>query len=157
MEAYSLPITIRRWFLERLVKQFEDERKQQEEAIRIRKANNPGNSKEAKKIQTFTQASLKQFLGEVKQSIDAGISIDEVLEVWEGKQWRSWTHSYHAEQISRDIKAQTQTAKNLKSVQASQERVKDNNWDNLVITPLVKSMVEDTIKDKIEQSKKGGN
>jgi hypothetical protein len=32
MEAYSLPITIRRWFLERLVKQFEDEKKQQEEA-----------------------------------------------------------------------------------------------------------------------------
>ena len=30
MEAYSLPITIRRWFLERLVKQFEDEKKQQE-------------------------------------------------------------------------------------------------------------------------------
>jgi hypothetical protein len=32
-EAYSLPITIRRWFLERLSKQFEDERKQQEEAM----------------------------------------------------------------------------------------------------------------------------
>jgi hypothetical protein len=33
MEAYNLPITIRRWFLQRLVKQFEDEKKQQEEAM----------------------------------------------------------------------------------------------------------------------------
>ena len=130
---------------------------QQQEAIRIRKANNPGNSKEAKKIQTFTQASLKQFLTQVKYSIDAGITVDEVLEVWEGKQWRSWTHSYYSKEIASDIKAQSQTAKNLKSVQASQESVKDNDWDNFVITPLVKSMVEDTIKDKIEQSKKGGN
>jgi hypothetical protein len=125
---------------------------QQQEAIRIRKANNT-----TKKTRTFTQASLKQFLTQVKYSIDAGITVDEVLEVWEGKQWVTWTHSYYAKEIASDIKAQSQTAKNLKSVQASQEDVKDNDWDNFVITPLVKSMVEDTIKDKIEQSKKGGN
>ena len=125
---------------------------QQQEAIRIRKANNT-----TKKTRTFTQASLKQFLTQVKYSLDAGISIDEVLEVWEGKQWVTWTHSYYSKEIASDIKAQTQTAKNLKHVQASQEDVKDNDWDNFVITPLVKSMVEDTIKDKIEQSKKGGN
>ncbi len=131
--------------------------KQKQEAIRIRKANNPGNSKEAKKIQTFTQASLKQFLTQVKQSIDAGISIDEVLDVWEGKQWRSWTHSYYAKEIASDIKAQSQTAKNLKGVQASQESVKDNDWDNFKITPLVKDLVQFSIDEKIEQSKKGGN
>jgi len=34
MEAYSLPITIRRWFLERLAKQFEDERRQNDEAMK---------------------------------------------------------------------------------------------------------------------------
>lgn len=124
---------------------------QQQEAIRIRKANNT-----SKKTRTFTQASLKQFLTQVKYSIDAGISIDEVLEVWEGKQWVTWTHSYYSKEIASDIKAQSQTAKDLKRVQASQEDVKDNDWDNFVITPLVKSMVEDTIKDKIEQSKKGG-
>jgi hypothetical protein len=33
MEAYNLPITIRRWFLERLSQQFEEEKKQQDEAI----------------------------------------------------------------------------------------------------------------------------
>lgn len=96
-------------------------------------------------------------MGQVKDSIDAGITVDELLEVWEGKQWCSWTHAYYAEQIAKNMKAQSQTAKNLKRVQASQESVKDNDWDNFVITPLVKSMVEDTIKDKIEQSKKGGN
>jgi len=125
---------------------------QQQEAIRIRKANNT-----TKKTRTFTQASLKQFLTQVKYSLDAGISIDEVLEKWEAKQWVTWTHSYYAKEIASDIKAQSQTAKDLKRVQASQEDVKDNDWDNFVITPLVKSMVEDTIKDKIEQSKKGGN
>lgn len=130
---------------------------QQQEAIRIRKTNNPGNSKEAKKIQTFTQASLKQFLTQVKHSVDAGISIDEVLEVWEGKQWRSWTHSYYSKEIASDIKAQSQTAKDLKRVQASQESVKDNDWDNFEITPLVKDLVQFSINDKIEQTNKGGN
>jgi hypothetical protein len=125
---------------------------QQQEALRIRKANNT-----SKKTRTFTQASLKQFLTQVKYSVDAGISIDEVLEVWEGKQWVTWTHAYYAKEIASDIKAQSQTAKDLKSVQSSQEDVQDNDWDNFVITPLVKSMVEDTIKEKIEQSKKGGN
>jgi hypothetical protein len=32
MEAYNLPITIRRWFLQRLKQQFEKENEQQEEA-----------------------------------------------------------------------------------------------------------------------------
>jgi hypothetical protein len=32
MEAYSLPITIRRWFLERLVEQFKKENEKYEEA-----------------------------------------------------------------------------------------------------------------------------
>jgi hypothetical protein len=31
-EAYSLPIQIRRWFLNRLTKQFEEEKKQMEES-----------------------------------------------------------------------------------------------------------------------------
>ena len=125
---------------------------QQQEAIRIRKANNT-----TKKTRTFTQASLKQFLTQVKYSIDAGISIDEVLEVWEGKQWVTWTHSYYSKEIANDIKAQTQTAKNLKSVQAGQEDVRDNDWDNFEITPLVKDLVQFSIDEKIEQSKKGGN
>jgi hypothetical protein len=105
--------------------------KQQQEAIRIRKANNPGNSKEAKKIQTFTPASLKQFLGQVKHSIDAGITVDEVLEVWEGKQWRSWTHAYYAKEIASDIKAQSQTAKDLKSVKFNEAKRKNNDWENI--------------------------
>ncbi len=126
--------------------------KQQQEVVRIRKANNT-----SKKTRTFTQASLKQFLTQVKYSLDANISIDEVMEVWEAKQWVTWTHRYYAKEIANDIKAQSQTAKDLKRVETSQEDVKDNDWDNFVITPLVKSMVEDTIKDKIEQSKKGGN
>ena len=125
---------------------------QQNEATRIRKANNT-----TKKTRTFTQASLKQFLTQVKYSIDAGISIDEVLEVWEGKQWVTWTHSYYAKEIASDIKAQSQTAKDLKRVQASQESVKDNDWDNFEITPLVKDLVQFSIDEKIEQSKKGGN
>lgn len=125
---------------------------QQQEAVRIRKANNT-----TKKTRTFTQASLKQFLTQVKYSTDAGISIDEVLEVWEGKQWVTWTHSYYAKEIANDIKAQSQTAKDLKRVQASQESVKDNDWDNFEITPLVKDLVQFSIDEKIEQSKKGGN
>ena len=32
IEVYNLPIQIRRWFLKRLVKQFEDEKKAQERA-----------------------------------------------------------------------------------------------------------------------------
>ena len=32
IEVYNLPIQIRRWFLKRLVKQFEDEKKAQEQA-----------------------------------------------------------------------------------------------------------------------------
>ena len=128
---------------------------QQQEAIRIRKANNPGNSKEAKKIQTFTQASLKQFLTQVKHSIDAGITVDEVLEVWEGKQWRSWTHSYYAKEIASDIKAQSQTAKDLKRVQASQEPVKDNNWNNLEMTDTVREMLEISYKGRMNETNKG--
>ena len=38
MEAYSLPITIRRWFLQRLVKQVEKENEQAEEAKKKSKA-----------------------------------------------------------------------------------------------------------------------
>lgn len=33
-EAYNLPVTIREWFLQRLVKQFEDEKDQMERARR---------------------------------------------------------------------------------------------------------------------------
>ena len=33
-EAYNLPILIRRWFLERLKRQFDDERDQHEKAAR---------------------------------------------------------------------------------------------------------------------------
>ena len=36
LEAYNLPIQIRRWFLKRLVKQFEDEKKAQEKAMKRR-------------------------------------------------------------------------------------------------------------------------
>ena len=31
-EAYNLPVVIRTWFIERLVKQFEDEKKEMEKA-----------------------------------------------------------------------------------------------------------------------------
>ncbi len=132
-------------------------KQQQQEAIRIRKANNPGNSKEAKKIQTFTQASLKQFLTQVKYSIDAGITVDEVLEVWEGKQWRSWTHSYYSKEIASDIKAQSQTAKNLKSVQASQESGKNNDWNDLEMTDTAREMIELSYKSRMNETNKGGN
>ena len=36
VEAYNLPIQIRRWFLKRLVKQFEDEKKAAEKASKRR-------------------------------------------------------------------------------------------------------------------------
>ena len=36
-EAYNLPVVIRSWFLNRLVKQFEDEKEQMERASRGRK------------------------------------------------------------------------------------------------------------------------
>jgi hypothetical protein len=123
---------------------------QQQEAIRIRKANNT-----TKKTRTFTQASLKQFLTQVKYSTDAGISIDEVLEVWEGKQWVTWTHAYHAEKIAKDIKAQTQTAKDLKREQASQENKKDNDWNNLEMTDTVREMLEISYKDRMNEANKG--
>ncbi len=93
----------------------------------------------------------------VKQSIDAGISIDEVLEVWEAKQWVTWTHSYYAKEIANDIKAQTQTAKTLKGVQASHEAVKDNNWDDLEMTDTVREMVEISYKSRMNEASKGGN
>lgn len=126
---------------------------QQQEAIRIRKANNT-----TKKTRTFTQASLKQFLTQVKHSLDAGISIDEVLEVWEGKQWVTWTHAYHAEQIAKNMKAQSQTAKDLKSVQASQERVRDNDWNDLgEVTDNVREILTMSYKSRMNETNKGGN
>jgi len=100
--------------------------KQQQEATRIRKENNT-----SKKTRTFTQASLKQFLTQVKYSTDANITVDEVLEVWEAKQWVTWTHSYYAKEIANDIKAQSQTAKNLKSVKFSEAKHKNNDWENI--------------------------
>lgn len=36
-EAYNLPVVIRTWFLNRLVKQFEDEKQEVEKASRSRK------------------------------------------------------------------------------------------------------------------------
>jgi hypothetical protein len=126
---------------------------QQQEAIRIRTANNT-----TKKTRTFTQASLKQFLTQVKYSVDAGISIDEVLEVWEAKQWVTWTHAYHAEQIARNIKAQSQTAKTLRSVQASQESVKDNDWNDLgEMTDNVREILTMSYKSRMNEANKGGN
>ena len=68
---------------------------------------------------------------QVKYSIDAGITVDEVLEVWEGKQWRSWTHSYYAKEIASDIKVQSQTAKNLESVKFNEAKRKNNDWENI--------------------------
>jgi|TARA_R100000455_G_C6208988_1_gene77142 hypothetical protein len=38
MEAYNLPLTIRRWFLQRLAEQFEKENKQHEDAKNKSKA-----------------------------------------------------------------------------------------------------------------------
>ncbi len=125
---------------------------QQQEAIRIRKANNT-----SKKTRTFTQASLKQFLTQVKYSVDAGISIDEVLEVWEAKQWVTWTHSYYSKEIASDIKAQSQTAKDLKNAQAVQESGKDNNWDDLEMTDTVREMLEISYKDRMNETNKGGS
>jgi len=37
MEAYSLPVMIRKWFVERLAKQFEDEREEYEKAKKKRR------------------------------------------------------------------------------------------------------------------------
>ncbi len=125
---------------------------QQQEAKRIRKANNT-----SKKTRTFTQASLKQFLTQVKYSVDAGISIDEVLEVWEAKQWVTWTHSYYSKEIASDIKAQSQTAKDLKNAQAVQESGKDNNWDDLEMTDTVREMLEISYKDRMNETNKGGS
>jgi hypothetical protein len=125
---------------------------QQQEAIRIRKANNT-----TKKTRTFTQASLKQFLTQVKYSTDAGVTVDEVLEVWEGKQWVTWTHSYYSKEIASDIKAQSQTAKDLNRVQASQERVRDNDWNDLEMTDTVREMLEISYKDRMKEANKGGN
>jgi hypothetical protein len=125
---------------------------QQQEATRIRKENNT-----TKKTRTFTQASLKQFLTQVKYSVDAGISIDEVLEVWEAKQWVTWTHSYYAKEIANDIQAQSQTAKTLKGVQASQKTVPDNDWNGLEMTDTVREMVEISYKSRMNETNKGGN
>ena len=125
---------------------------QQQEAKRIRKANNT-----SKKTRTFTQASLKQFLTQVKYSVDADISIDEVLEKWEGKQWVTWTHSYYSKEIASDIKAQSQTAKDLKNAQAVQESGKDNNWDDLEMTDTVREMLEISYKDRMNETNKGGS
>jgi hypothetical protein len=33
-EAYNLPVVLRSWFMQRLVKQFEDEKEEQEKAMR---------------------------------------------------------------------------------------------------------------------------
>jgi hypothetical protein len=33
-EAYNLPVVLRNWFMQRLVKQFEDEKEEQEKAMR---------------------------------------------------------------------------------------------------------------------------
>lgn len=125
---------------------------QQQEAIRIRKANNT-----TKKTRTFTQASLKKFLEQVKYSIDASITVDEVLEVWEAKQWVTWTHSYYAKEIASDIKAQSQTAKDLKSSQASQESVKDNNWDDLEMTDTAREIIEISYKSRMNETSRGDN
>jgi len=38
MEAYNLPITIRRWFLKRLIEQFEKEKEHQQKEIEKAKA-----------------------------------------------------------------------------------------------------------------------
>jgi hypothetical protein len=38
MEAYNLPITIRRWFLKRLIEQFEKEKEYQQKEIEKAKA-----------------------------------------------------------------------------------------------------------------------
>lgn len=116
------------------------------------------NNKKIKREQReYTQAALNLVLPEIKTSIDAGIPMQEIFAVWEGKGWIQWTHAWHAEKIASDIKAQSQTAKDLKRVQASQEDVPDNDWDKFKITPLVKDLVQFSINDKIEQSKKGGN
>jgi hypothetical protein len=39
IEAYNLPVKLREWFLKRLQKQFEDEKKQQDAAERKAKSN----------------------------------------------------------------------------------------------------------------------
>ena len=38
MEAYNLPVTIRRWFLQRLADQFKKENEKQEEAMKKSKS-----------------------------------------------------------------------------------------------------------------------
>jgi hypothetical protein len=98
---------------------------QQQEAIRIRKANNA-----SKKTRTFTQASLKQFLTQVKYSTDAGISIDEVLEVWEGKQWVTWTHSYYAKKLQSNDKPQGISG-SQENISFAQSDAVDKSFDKL--------------------------
>mgnify|MGYP003644620491 CR=1 FL=1 len=69
---------------------------QQEKAIEIRKKNND------KKAQKFTQSSLTTFLRESSKSLNAGISINEVLTAWEDKVWKAWTHRYYANELAQE-------------------------------------------------------
>jgi len=117
------------------------------------------NNKKIKREQReYTQAALNLVLPEIKTSIDAGIPTQEIFAVWEGKGWIAWMHAWHAEKIARDIKAQSQTAKDLQRVQASQERVKNNDFNDLgEMTDTVREMLEISYKGRMNEINKGGN
>tara|TARA_B110000211_G_scaffold189637_1_gene215968 strand:- start:311 stop:1168 length:858 start_codon:yes stop_codon:yes gene_type:complete len=97
---------------------------EQEQARRIRKENNT-----AKKVQLFTQATLKQFLQQIKLSLDAGISISETIEFWECKQWNRYSYKFHADEISSNLNAQSNTRKNLTHHGANNYATKNDSWD----------------------------
>ncbi len=90
------------------------------------------NNKKIKSEQReYTQAALNLILPEIKISLDSGIPTQEIFAVWEGNGWIKWMHAWHAKEVSSNIKAQSQTAKNLKSVKFNEAKQKNNNWENI--------------------------
>ena len=105
----------------------------------------------------YTQSALNLSLPQIKLSLDNGIHMKELLEAWEGNGWIKWMNAWYAKEIANDLKAQSQTAKTLKSVQASQEPVKNNDWNGLEMTDTVREMVEISYKSRMNEANKGGN
>tara|TARA_R110002020_G_scaffold444120_1_gene655459 strand:- start:1579 stop:2535 length:957 start_codon:yes stop_codon:yes gene_type:complete len=102
-----------------------DEDKRKIVAIRL------NNKKIHRDQREYTQSALNLSLPQIKLSLDNGIPIKELLEAWEGNGWIKWMHAWYAKEIASDIKAQSQTAKNLKSVKFNEAKQKNNDWENI--------------------------
>jgi hypothetical protein len=105
----------------------------------------------------YTQSALNLSLPQIKLSLDNGIHMKELLEAWEGNGWIKWMNAWYAKEIASDLKAQSQTAKTLKSVQAVQESKKDNNWEDLKMTDTAREMIEISYKSRMNETNKVGN